>query len=96
MISKSYQLKVNPDSLAANKILASRYLQKSDNKKAEVYFREAVRISPKDTESNLGLALSLIKQKKINDGVSILRNVLKMDPDNGTAMRYLRQLGLEK
>ena len=84
------------DSLAANKILASRYLQKSDNKKAEVYFREAVRVSPKDTESNLGLALSLIKQKKINEGVSILRNVLKMDPDNGTAMRYLRQLGLEK
>ena len=93
---KKYEsvFEIVPNSLSANKALAAHYFKAKEYKKSEKYFRATVKITPQDAESNLGLALSLIKQRKADEGVSVLRYVLEIDPNNSPAKRYLKQLGL--
>ncbi|MDC0067055.1 tetratricopeptide repeat protein, partial [Verrucomicrobia bacterium] len=93
---KKYEsvFEIVPNSLSANKALSAHYFKAKEYKKSEKYFRATVKITPQDAESNLGLALSLIKQRKADEGVSVLRYVLEIDPNNSPAKRYLKQLGL--
>ena len=82
-----------PNSFSANKAIAAHYLKIKDYQKSEKYFRATLKVGGKDVESNLGLAIALTNQKKFQDAVSVFESVLRIDPDNATARRYLQQLG---
>ena len=82
-----------PNSFSANKAIAAHYLKIKDYQKSEKYFRATLKVGGKDVESNLGLAIALTNQKKFQDAVSVFEFVLRIDPDNATARRYLQQLG---
>ena len=82
-----------PNSFSANKAIAAHYLKIKDYQKSEKYFHATLKVGGKDVESNLGLAIALTNQKKFQDAVSVFEFVLRIDPDNATARRYLQQLG---
>jgi tetratricopeptide (TPR) repeat protein len=96
-------LKLDPDNLAAHRLLARIYvrtlgdvsageLQKENLAKAVDQFNAILKIDPKDTSSALWLARLYRFENQHAEAEKLLREVLRRDPDNGPALEQLSQI----
>src|SRR5580692_2195777 len=96
-------LKIDPNSLAAHRLLARIYvrtlgdanageLQKENLAKAVEQFNAILKLDPKDTSSALWLARLYRFENEHADAEKILRSILQRDPDSGPALEQLSQL----
>jgi tetratricopeptide (TPR) repeat protein len=96
-------LKLDPDNLAAHRLLARIYVrtlgdvnagevQKENLGKAVDQFNAILKIDPKDTSSALWLARLYRFENQHAEAEKILRGVLQRNPDNGPALEQLSQL----
>src|SRR5579864_332876 len=96
-------LKIDPNNLAAHRLLARIYvrtlgdanageLQKENLTKAVEQFNAILKLDPKDTSSALWLARLYRFENQHSDAEKILRSILERDPDNGPALEQLSQL----
>jgi len=96
-------LKIDPDNLAAHRLLARIYvrtlgdanageLQKENLTKAVEQFNAILKLDPKDTSSALWLARLYRFENEHAEAEKILRGILQRDPDNGPALEQLSQL----
>jgi tetratricopeptide (TPR) repeat protein len=100
-------LKIDPDNLAAHRLLARIYVrtlgdvnagevQKENLAKAVEQFTAILKIDPKDTSSALWLARLYRFENQHTEAEKILRDVLHRDPDNGPALEQLSQLLIDE
>lgn len=96
-------LKVDPDNLAAHRLLARIYVrtlgelnattgQKQSIQKAIQQFQEILRLAPDDTQSALWLARLYRFENNHDKAESILRDVLKRAPQDEGTLEQLSQL----
>ena len=96
-------LKLDPNNLAAHRLLARIYvrtlgdvsageLQKENLAKAVDQFNAILKIDPKDTSSALWLARLYRFENQHAEAEKLLREVLRRDPDNGPALEQLSQI----
>ena len=96
-------LKIDPNNLAAHRLLARIYvrtlgdanagdLQKENLAKAVEQFNAILKLDPKDTSSALWLARLYRFENEHGEAEKILRTILQRDPDNGPALEQLSQL----
>jgi tetratricopeptide (TPR) repeat protein len=96
-------LKIDPNSLAAHRLLARIYvrtlgdanageLQKENLAKAVEQFNAILKLDPRDTSSALWLARLYRFENEHAKAEEILRSILQRDPDNGPALEQLSQL----
>src|SRR6201997_1386411 len=96
-------LKVDPNNLAAHRLLARIYvrtlgdanageLQKENLTKAVEQFDAILKLDPRDTSSALWLARLYRFENEHAEAEKILRGILQRDPDNGPALEQLSQL----
>jgi tetratricopeptide (TPR) repeat protein len=96
-------LKIDPNYLAAHRLLARIYvrtlgdanagdLQKENLAKAVEQFNAILKLDPKDTSSALWLARLYRFENEHGEAEKILRTILQRDPDNGPALEQLSQL----
>jgi Flp pilus assembly protein TadD len=57
------------------------------------HLSEAVRLEPSFADARLSLAVALLRVGRIDEGVSELREVLRVDPRNAAAARLLASIG---
>ena len=99
-------LQKDPSNLPARRILARIYLrslgdmdtaaaQKGIVDQAIEQYREIVRLDPTDTDSALRLARLYRAEQDDAQAESVLRDLLKRDPDDSGALRQLAQLLLD-
>jgi Flp pilus assembly protein TadD len=60
------------------------------NAEAAAEYREFLRLQPKDLPAQLRLAETLDRMGKQDDAVTEFQAVLKIDPNNKTALDYLK------
>ncbi|MGA8222627.1 MAG: tetratricopeptide repeat protein [Candidatus Acidiferrales bacterium] len=100
-------LKLDPDNLAAHKLLARIYvrelgdmsaseLQKESLAKASEQFQAILKLDPKDTSSALWLARLDRFENQHAEAEKVLRGVLDRDADNGPALEQLSQLLIDE
>jgi len=100
-------LKVDPDNLAAHRLLARMYvralgdmsaseLQKESLAKATEQFQAILKLDPKDTSSALWLARLYRFENEHAEAEKVLRAVLLRDADNGPALEQLSQLLIDE
>jgi tetratricopeptide (TPR) repeat protein len=100
-------LKLDPDNLAAHKLLARIYvrelgdmsaseLQKESLAKASEQFQAILKLDPKDTSSALWLARLYRFENEHAEAEKVLRSVLERDADNGPALEQLSQLLIDE
>lgn len=100
-------LKLDPDNLAAHRLLAHIYvrelgdmsaseLQKESLAKAREQFQAIRRLDPKDTSSALWLARLYRFENEHAEAEKVLREVLQRDADNGPALEQLSQLLIDE
>ncbi|MGH9712711.1 MAG: tetratricopeptide repeat protein [Candidatus Acidiferrales bacterium] len=100
-------LKVDPDNLAAHRLLARIYvrtlgdmspgdLQKENLEKAAEQFHAILRLDPKDTSSALWLARLYRFENQHSEAEKVLRGILDRDADNGQALELLSQLLIDE
>src|SRR5215469_3264015 len=96
-------LKIDPNNLAAHRLLARIYvrtlgdanageLQKENLAKAVEQFNAILKLDPKDTSSALWLARLYRFENEHAEAEKILRSILERDPDNGAALEQWSQL----
>ena len=96
-------LKIDPNNLAAHRLLARIYvrtlgdanagdLQKENLAKAVEQFNAILKLDPRDTSSALWLARLYRFENEHAEAEKILRTILQRDPDNGPALEQLSQL----
>lgn len=96
-------LKIEPDNVAAHRLLARIYVrtlgdlssgdvQRENLAKAVAQFQAILKIEPKDTNSALWLARLYRFENEHGEAEKVLRGVLKHDPENGPALEQLSQL----
>jgi tetratricopeptide (TPR) repeat protein len=100
-------LKLDPDNLAAHRLLARIYVralgdmtdgdaQQADVVKAVTELQAILKLAPDDGESGLWLARLYRAQNKAKDAEKILRGILVKQPDNGDALEQLSQLLIDE
>lgn len=100
-------LKIDPDNVAAHRLLARIYVrtlgdmnagdvQKETLAKAVEQFQAILRLRPSDTSSALWLARLYRFENKHDEAEGVLRGVLAHDPDNGQALEQLSQLLIDE
>jgi tetratricopeptide (TPR) repeat protein len=100
-------LKIDPDNIAAHRLLARIYVrtlgdmnagdvQKETLAKAVEQFQAILRLRPNDTSSALWLARLYRFENKHDEAESVLRGVLARDPENGQALEQLSQLLIDE
>jgi tetratricopeptide (TPR) repeat protein len=100
-------LNVDPDNLAAHRLLARIYvrelgdmnaseLQKESLAKASEQFQAILKLDPKDTSSALWLARLYRFENEHAKAEKVLRDVLERDADNGPALEQLSQLLIDE
>jgi tetratricopeptide (TPR) repeat protein len=100
-------LKIEPDNLAAHRLLARIYVralgdmtdgdaQTADVAKAVDELQAILKLAPDDSESGLWLARLYRAQNKADDAEKVLRNILQKVPDNGEALEQLSQLLIDE
>lgn len=100
-------LKIEPDNVAAHRLLARIYVQSlgdmtdgaaqaSTEQKAVDELQAILKLAPDDSESALWLARLYRAQNKGDDAEKILRTVLAKEPDNGEGLEQLSQLLMDE
>ena len=100
-------LKIEPDNLAAHRLLARIYVrtlgdttdgvsQASTEQKAVDELQAILKLAPDDSESALWLARLYRAQNKTDEAEKILRNILGKEPDDGEALEQLSQLLMDE
>ena len=100
-------LKLDPDNLAAHRLLARMYvnalgvmsagdLQKEGIAKASEQFQAILKLDPKDTSSALWLARLYRFENEHAEAEKVLRGVLQRDAENGQALELLSQLLIDE
>jgi tetratricopeptide (TPR) repeat protein len=100
-------LKLDPDNLAAHRLLARIYvrtlgdmspgeLQKENLEKAAEQFHAILRLDPRDTSSALWLARLYRFENQHAEAEKVLRGILERDADNGQALELLSQLLIDE
>ncbi len=74
-----HALAVTKDNSVANCVMGTA-LQKADRPAAATYFREAIRLNPRDTYANHDLALILLQQNKLDEAFRYFKVAVKLDP----------------
>jgi protein O-mannosyl-transferase len=72
--------------------LAGTLVQAGRLQEAEVYYRQAIAVSPSKTGAYCNLAVVLARQGNVTQAVELLNKVLEIEPGNETAGRYLNML----
>ena len=89
-----------PADLKSRLILANYYLHQSQPNKAETYIKEALKISPENIEVMTIYGRILIAQKRYNEALPTLKNLVKKHPDSSIPHLLLgeafSQLGMVK
>jgi tetratricopeptide (TPR) repeat protein len=100
-------LQADPNDVAAHRLLARIYVrtlgdmnagevQQENLTKAIEEFQAILKIQPDDTYSSLWLARLYRFENKHDDAEKVLRGVLRLDPENGTALEQLSQLLIDE
>jgi tetratricopeptide (TPR) repeat protein len=100
-------LKIDPDNLAAHRLLARIYVrslgdlsdgaaQATEVEKAVNELQQVLKLAPDDAESGLWLSRLYRAQNKPDDAEKVLRNVLQKAPDDGQALEQLSQLLIDE
>lgn len=100
-------LKLDPDNLAAHRLLARIYvrtlgdmspgeLQKENLENAAEQFHAILRLDPRDTSSALWLARLYRFENQHAEAEKVLRGILERDADNGQALELLSQLLIDE
>ena len=91
-------LKVNPRQLAARLLLGQVWLKSNDPKAAENEFEAALLLEPASVEGQIGLAKTLLRQKKYGDAVALLEESATSSGNNADFFDLLAQayIGLGK
>ncbi|HKQ86315.1 MAG TPA: tetratricopeptide repeat protein [Candidatus Acidoferrales bacterium] len=100
-------LKLNPNDLAAHRLLARIYVrslgemndsatQTATVQKAVAELQAILKLAPDDSESALWLARLYRAENKPEDAEKILRNILAKQPDDGQALEQLSQLLIDE
>ncbi len=100
-------LKLNPNDLAAHRLLARIYVrslgemndsatQTANVDKAVAELQAILKLAPDDSESALWLARLYRAENKPEDAEKILRNILAKQPDDGDALEQLSQLLIDE
>lgn len=100
-------LKLDPDNLAAHRLLARIYVrtlgdmadsnaQAANLQKATAELQAILKLAPDDSESALWLARLYRAENKTDDAEKILRTILQKSPDNGEALEQLSQLLIDE
>jgi len=100
-------LKLDPDNLAAHRLLARIYVralgdlnaaevQKESLAKASEQFQAILKLDPKDTNSALWLARLYRFENNHAEAEKVLRGVLDRDSENGPALELLSQLLIDE
>ena len=79
-------LKINPRFLRAHILLAYVYEARSLPEKAEVYFRNALKLQPGSRIAVLGLLLNLSERAKYSEALGICDQFLKQAPGDETVL----------
>jgi tetratricopeptide (TPR) repeat protein len=107
VIEAQEALKIDPDNLAAHRLLARIYVrtlgdmnagevQKESLSKATEQFQAILRIQPNDSYSALWLARLYRFQNQHDEAEKVLRGILKHDPDDEAALEQLSQLLIDE
>lgn len=107
VIEAQEALKIDPDNLAAHRLLARIYVrtlgdmnagevQKESIAKAAEQFQAILRIQPNDSYSALWLARLYRFQNQHDDAEKVLRDILKHEPDDDAALEQLSQLLIDE
>lgn len=100
-------LKIDPNNVDAHRLLARIYVrslgdldagevQQENLAKAVEQFQFILKLDPRDTYSALWLARLYRFQNQHDEAEKVLRNVLKVEPDNGPALEQLSQLLIDE
>ena len=100
-------LKIDPDDLAAHRLLARIYVrtlgdmnagdvQKENLTKAVEQFQDILKVAPGDSYSALWLARLYRFENEHGQAERVLRSLLQRDPDNGPALEQLSQLLIDE
>ena len=99
-------LKENPNDVPTRRLLGRIYLRKLNDMSASgqadaadhaiEQYREVFRLDPSDTESALWLARLYRLRNEQDEAESVLRKLLKTDPENEPAVEQLTQLLLDE
>lgn len=74
--------KKNPKSVIIWRMLGKLFLAQSKYHEAEIAFGHAIKIEYDSFDDLAHLGISLIKQNKLQEGITIIRKAIAMDPDN--------------
>jgi tetratricopeptide (TPR) repeat protein len=107
VIEAQQVLQADPNDVAAHRLLARIYVrtlgdmnaggvQQENLTKAIEEFQAILKIQPDDTYSSLWLARLYRFENKHDDAERVLRGVLHLDPENGTALEQLSQLLIDE
>jgi tetratricopeptide (TPR) repeat protein len=107
VIEAQEALKIDPDNLAAHRLLARIYVrtlgdmnagevQKENLSKATEQFQAILRIQPDDSYSALWLARLYRFQNQHDEAEKVLRDILKHEPDDEAALEQLSQLLIDE
>src|SRR5262249_33750203 len=77
------------DDAAVYLILSNIYMQSAQMKEAETSARKALELNPGDIEATVQLASVLDRSNKHDDSEKMLRELIKREPDNATALNNL-------
>lgn len=88
----------NKESLSweAASLLGQAYMQLRDNDKAEVYFRAAAKLNPRDLQSRTALALAAINRGNLVEGLADLRALAAADSNGRVADMALVNVLLQR
>jgi tetratricopeptide (TPR) repeat protein len=100
-------LKIDPDNVDAHRLLARIYVrtlgdlsagevQKENLTKAVEQFQAILKLQPDDMNSALWLARLYRFENQHAEAESVLRGILKRDPDNGPALEQLSQILIDE
>ena len=78
-----------PRQFAAYNLLGVCAIRRGDREAAEALFGKSLALNPQFSEARVNLALTLIQRGKQKDAAVQLKEVLRLDPNNATALYHL-------